>query len=206
MEETTPQQLNEFVQIVDKFMANYAKLISPETKVAVYASNNPTLINDYENARAQGAILKRTIEATVGAWKAAKRSWASITDSTSVVIGDIVDEIRSWFGYEPAPGMEAYDVSPITGGTLGALGIIQLPAAAWVAGIVSAAFLLNAMMTKIFISVEALIIQKSNPNISRERALAMASDTYKINFLGKATLPLIAAGLLAAYLFFGKKT
>ena len=211
MPETTPQEMNKFVQTVDEFMANYAKLISPETKAGVYATKNPALINDYENAVSQSRILKRTIEATVGAWNAAKKGWASVTSTTSIAIGDAIDTIRGWFGYEPAGGepateMGVYDISSITGGTLGALGVIQLPAAAWIAGIIASALLLNGTMNKIFISIEASRIQRADPTISRERALSAASKIVSTDFFGKATLPLIVAGLLAAYLLLGNKS
>ena len=213
MSEATPQEMDQFVKTVDEFMANYAKLISLETKAGVYASQNPTLINQYENAVAQSRILKSTIEATVGAWRTAKKAWASVTGVTSTFIGDAIDEIRSWFGYEPAPGMGGLgcgncpnDGCPNCPANLSGLGVIQLPAAAWIAGIIAAAFLLNATMDKIFISIEASRIIKTNPNISRGQALTMASSAVKTDFFGGATMPLIAAGLIAAYFLLGSKS
>lgn len=219
MSEASPQEMNKFVKTVDEFMDNFRKLISPETKASVYATKNPTLINEYENAVSQGRILKSTIETTVGAWNTAKKAWASVTGVTSTFIGDAIDEIRSWFGYEPAAGMDGLgclgcpdnncancpnrqsDSSQLSG-----LGAIQLPAAAWIAGIVAAAFLLNTTMNKIFISIEASRIIRADPTISRERALTMASSVIKTDFFGGATLPLIAAGLIAAYFLLGSKS
>ncbi len=213
--QATPQELNRFVQTVDEFMANYARLISPDTRAKVYATGNPALIGDYDSAVSQGRILKRTIETTVGAWNTAKAAWQSVTGATSTAIGDAIDEIRSWFGYEPAGGVGAYenhapihwyDSSPISGGTLGYLGVVQLPAAAWIAGIVSAAYLLNQTMNKIFISMEAARIMQADPTVSRSQALSVASKAIKTpGILGAATLPLIAAAALAAFLIFGKK-
>jgi hypothetical protein len=226
MAETTPQEMNQFVKTVDEFMANYAKLISPETKGQVYATGNPTLISNYENAVTQSRILKRTIEATVGAWNVAKKAWASVTGVTSTFIGDAIDTVRSWFGYDPASGVTRDGMDglgclgcpanecencpvinhggPVSG--MGALGIVQLPAAAWIAGIIAAAYLLNGTMKKIFISIEATRIIKADPNISRGRALEMASSAVSTNFFGSATMPLIAAGLIAVYFLLGSKS
>lgn len=204
-EQTTPQEMNRFVTAVDEFFANYARLTSAQTRAEVYASGSPTLIADYESAVRQGGMLKRTIEGTVGVWGAAKTAWASVTDVTSTIIGDAIDEIRSWFGYEPA-GVGSYDVSPISGGTLGALGVIQLPAAAWVAGIIGAVFLANQAMNIIFVSLEANRIQRADPTISRSQALDVARRAVKTaGFFGNATLPLIAAAALAAWLLFGRQ-
>lgn len=220
-ESASPEQMNIFVAEVDTFMANYAKLILPSTRAEVYASGNPTLIANYDSAVSKGRSLKMAIEGTVGAWSAAKRAWSSVTDVTSTVIGDAVDWLRGLWGAGPLPDLQAYDVSPISGGQLGrydvspisggqlgALGAIQLPVAAWVAGIISAAYLLNASINKIWISIEATRIQKSNPNISRDDAInAAAGAVRRAGFLGDIdlTLPLIAAAALAAFLIFGKK-
>ena len=214
-ESATPQEMNRFVQSVDEFFANYAKLISPSMRAEVYASGNSTLIRDYDATVSRARALKVTIEATTGAWAAAKAAWRSVTDTTSTVIGDAIDEIRSWFGYEPAGGVGAYSVSPISGGalgqwrgggTLGALGAIQVPAAAWVAGILGAVYLANAAMTKIFISVQATRIQKDDPTVSRSDALDYASQSVKTaGLFGGGTLPLIAAAALAVFLLLGKK-
>ena len=209
-ESATPQEMNLFVKSVDDFFANYAKLISPQMRADVYASGNSQLIAEYNASVSRGAALKVTIERTTGAWQAAKAGWATVTGITSTVIGDAIDEIRSWFGYSPAGcyGCELgrYDVSPITGGQLGFLGAIQLPAAAWVAGILGAVYLANQAMTKIFVSVQATKIQTADPTVSRSRALADAAGAVKgISLFEGAALPLIAAAALAAFLIFGKK-
>lgn len=209
-QQATAQEMNRFVKSVDDFFANYAKLSSPQMRNQVYASGNASLIADYESALRQGRLLKGTIETTVGAWSSAKAAWSTVSGITSTAIGDAIDEIRSWFGYQPAGvsgyGVAGYDVSPVSGGTLGALGVIQLPAAAWVAGIVASALLLNAAMNKIFISVEASRIQKADPTMSRSQALDVASRAVKTaGLLGSATWPLLAAAALALYLVFGRK-
>lgn len=200
-ESATPQEMNRFVKSVDEFFANYAKLMNPQMRADVLASGNPTLIAEYNATVSRARALKITIETTTGAWQAAKAGWASVTGITSTVIGDAIDEIRSWFGYSPAG---AYDVSPISGGQLGFLGAIQLPAAAWIAGILGAVYLANQAMTKIFISVQATKIQKADPTISRSQALADAAGAVKSKGLFEgAALPLIAAAVLAAFLIFG---
>ena len=222
----SPQEMNRFVQSVDVFFANYEKLTTPQIRDEVFASGNPALIANYQSAVSKGAMLSRTIQATVGAWGAAKSAWSVVTGATSTVIGDAIDEIRSWFGYEPAGGVGSlgcpyrdaspisggylglYDPSPISGGRLGALGAIQLPAAAWVAGILGAVYLMNQAMNKIFISVEATRMQNRDPTLSREKALDVAARTIATGGIfgsAGAILPLIAAAALAAFLIFGKK-
>lgn len=206
-ENTTPEEMNQFVRSVDEFFANYAKLISPAMRAQVYATGNASVIADYESAKTQGAMLKNTIEATTGAWAAAKGAWGSVTDVTSTVIGDVVDEIRSWFGYQPAGEYLGACNCPAPGlGGLGYLGAVQLPAAAWIAGILGAVYLANSAMQKIFVFVAANQIQAADPSVSRSQALAAASRAVKTNgILGAITLPLIAAAALAAFLVFGRK-
>lgn len=202
----TPEQMNKFVRSVDEFFQKFARLDTPQMRSDVYSSRNSQLIADYEQTIDQGRILKATIENTVGAWNAAKAAWSAVTDTTSMAIGDAIDRVRSWFGYEPAPGVSAYHASPISSGGLGLLSAIQLPAAAWVTGIIAATYLLNGAMDKIFISVEASRIQRADPTISRERALVQATDAVKsLNIFGRATLPLLAAAALAAYLLLRKR-
>jgi len=198
--------MNRFVQSVDEFFSNYAKLISPAMRAQVYATGNTALIADYESAKSQGAILKTTIEATTGAWATAKAAYSAVTGVTSTAIGDAIDEIRSWFGYKPA-GEYLGGCCAVPGTGLGALGVVQLPAAAWVAGILGAVYLANQVMSKIFIFVAANQIQAGDPSLSRSQALAAAADTIKgESILGAITLPLIAAAALAAFLIFGRKT
>jgi len=209
-ETATPQELNRFVQSVDEFFSNYAKLISPAMRAQVYATGNAAVIADYESAKSQGAILKTTIEATTGAWALAKRAYSAATGATSTVIGDVIDEVRSWFGYKPAGGLGylAACNCPAPGlGAVGYLGVVQAPAAAWVAGILGAVYLANQAMNKVFIFVAANQIQAADPTLTRAQALAAAADTIKgEGIIGAITLPLVAAALLAAFLLFGRKT
>ncbi len=209
-ETATPQEINRFVQSVDEFFSNYAKLITPNMRAQVYATGNAAVIADYESAITQGAVLKSTIEATTGAWAAAKAAYSAVTGVTSTFIGDAIDEIRSWFGYKPAGeylgGLGCPGPAPGLG-AVGYLGVVQLPAAAWVAGILGAVYLANQAMNKVFIFVAANQIQASDPSISRSQALAAAADTIKgEGIIGAITLPLVAAALLAAFLIFGRKT
>ena len=53
-------ETNRFVREVDLFMANFEKLKSPENQRIVYESNNPALINDYENAIVSAGDRKST--------------------------------------------------------------------------------------------------------------------------------------------------
>ncbi len=118
-QQANPQEMNRFVKSVDEFFANYEKLTTPAMRNQVSLSGQPELIADYQAAVSRGATLSQTIQGTVGAWTVAKSAWATVTGATSTMIGDAIDEIRSWFGYEPAGGVGFYDPSPISGGTLG---------------------------------------------------------------------------------------
>ena len=189
----TPQAMNNFVEIVDDFMANYSKLIAPETRDAVYASNDPSLIADYQSAVNKSDTLKSTIEATTGAWNSFKQGYHAVTDVTSTYIGDAVDWVRGIFGYNPAPGISG-------------LGIAQyvLPAI-WVAGIVAAAYTLNRVINNVFIAIEASKIQRENPSVSREQALAVASKTYAPPLFGGSSWMLYAALAAGVYLLWQKK-
>jgi len=191
-------ELNKFVKIVDEFKAKFAKLTLPQTRAQVYASGNTKMISDYETAVSRGNALNSTINAMVGAWSAFKRGYKKVTDTTSTVIGDAVDEIRSWFGYEPAGG-----IGGLNG--LGAIQLAALPAAVAVAGVISAALILNSLMDKIFVSIEANRIQKDNPNISRGAALKQAEAGLPSLLPGGISLPMIAAGALAIYFLMGSK-
>ena len=106
----TQTELNKFVKVVDEFKAKYARLISSATRNDVYATKNATLISDYETAVVRGRALNATIDSMVGMWSAFKRGYATVTDVTSTAIGDAIDTIRSWFGYDPAPGIGHYVV------------------------------------------------------------------------------------------------
>ncbi len=183
--------LNKFAKNIDEFKAKFAKLINPQTRAQVYASGNQKMISDYETAVVRGNALNRSINALVGAWDAFKRGYKAVTDQTSMVIGDAIDEIRSWFGYKPAGGIGCYgmgNVPPMYGedvlsvgkpldidahlygqplGGLGAIQLAAIPASIAVAGVISAALILNSLMDKIFVSIEATRIQKENPKTSK---------------------------------------
>ena len=199
MAEATKTELNRFVEVVDKFMRRYAILNSPATRERVYASNDQKLISDYETAVSRGGALKVAIEKTVGAWDAAKRAWKSITDTTSTVIGDAIDEIRSWFGYKPAG-----ELGNLVPGLAG-LGAIQVPAAAWVAGIIAAAVILTKAIDEILVRVEATRIQRES-GLPREQAIALAKDVYSRSLLGDVLDWKILVGIgLAVYFIWDSK-
>lgn len=199
----TQTELNKFVKVVDEFKAKYARLILPATRSQVYATQNATLIADYETAVVRGNALNTTINTMVGAWDAARRQYAKITDVTSTVIGDAIDEIRSWFGYDPAPGIGSLRDLP---SDLGSLGIVQIPAAVAVAGIISAAMILIAGMNRIFISIEASRIQRENPNVSRSVALRQAEAGLPSFIPGGVTPIMLGVGALALFMIFrGRK-
>lgn len=235
MSQASQQELNRFVEVVDKFKANFAKLQGMQADVL--ASGDPQLQRDYNSAITRGRALNATIDTTVGAWNAFKAGYRSVTDRTSTIIGDAIDEIRSWFGYDPAPGIGNYALysaqippfdpdadilgvdfrdlqSPMAFRPvrerrfvgLGELGAVQIPAAAAVAAIVSAAFILNNLMNKIFIRVEATRIQRENPGIDRGEALLQAERgiTQGIQ-LGAVTPAMLLLGGVALWMIFGQK-
>lgn len=223
-------ELNRFVKVVDEFKAKFAKLTNPATRAQVYASGNQKMISDYETAVVRGNALNTSINALVGAWAAFKRGYKAVTDTTSTVIGDAIDEIRSWFGYDPSGGLgfvpqgefKPYDVDrefigqPLRDfpgaqrgysqlGLLGAAPLAAIPAAVAVAGVISAALILNSLMDKIFVSLEANRIQKQNPNISRGAALQQAEAGLPSLLPGGVSLPMLAAGALALWYVLGRK-
>lgn len=188
MADPTQQEMNTFVATVDEFMQKLAKLESAEMRNAAYASNDRALIDDYEIAVGRSRGLRATIEVTTGAWASAKAAYASVTDQTSMYIGDMIDEIRSWFGAGPKADLSA-------------LGIIQLPAAAWVAGIIATAYLAIRGMDAIFIRLDASRIQREDPTISRDRAIAKARTAAAVgSFFSFQTAPLLIGGALALWL------
>lgn len=223
-------ELNKFVRVVDEFKAKFAKLILPATRAQVYASGNQKMIADYESAVSRGNALNATINALVGAWSAFKSGYRKVTDTTSTVIGDAVDEIRSWFGYKPMgccdqmgnvppaanerilAQQKPFDIDrdlvgmPLSQfGGLGAVPLAAIPAAVAVAGVISAALILNSLMDKIFVSLEANRIQKENPRISRGAALSQAEAGLPSLLPGGLSLPMLAAGGVALWFIFGKK-
>ncbi len=201
MPDATQTELNKFVKVVDEFKAKYALLISPATRAQVYASKNPALISEYETTVSRGGALNSSINALVGAWNAFKRGYGAVTDVTSTAIGDAIDTIRGWFGYDPAPGIGHY----VAAQGLGVLGVIQIPAAVAVAGIVGAAIVLIAAMNRIFISIEASKIQKQNPGITRAVALRQAESGLPSFIPGGITPIMIGLGALALWMVLSKK-
>jgi hypothetical protein len=191
-------ELNKFVEVVDEFKAKYARLQLPATRQAVYASGDQRLISDYETTLTRAGALDRTIDTLVGAWGAFKRGYAAVTDRTSTVIGDAIDEIRSWFGYDPAPGIGCYT-------PMGSLAGLQIPAAVAVAGVISAAMIIIAAMNRIFTTLEANRIQRENPDLPRSAALEQARrglPSFLPAGIGMGTL---ALGALALWLVLGDK-
>lgn len=199
--EASQAELNKFVKVVDEFKAKYLLLISPATRQQIYASNNPALIKDYETAVSRGRVLNNSINALVGAWNAFKSGYKTVTGVTSTVIGDAIDEVRSWFGYDPAPGIGNY----VQTQGMGALGIIQVPAAVAVAGVVAAAMVLIAAMNRIFIALEASKIQRENPSITRAVALRQAEAGLPSFIPGGITPVMIGLGALALWFVLSKK-
>lgn len=182
MTEPTNVEMNRFVKEVDEFMQKYAKLTSPDMQQKVYDAGDPVLMNDYKSAVNRATMLKNTIEATTGAWASAKKAYASVTDVTSMWIGDAVDEIRSWF----------------TDNNVQGLGVLQLPAAAWVAGIVASAYIMNSLMSKIFVRVDVarLVAQGVDP----AQALQTAQSAAAPAFFEALNIPLLIGGGLAVWL------
>jgi len=199
--EATQTELNKFVQVVDEFKVKYARLTSPAMRANVYASGNQKLISDYENAVTRGARLNTAIAAAVGAWATFKRGYGAVTDVTSTAIGDAVDTIRGWFGYDPAPGLSSLGC----GGGLGTLAAIQIVPAVIITGFIATAVVLIAAMNRIFISVEASRIQRENPSITRTSALRQAEAGLPSFIPGGITPVMIGVGALALWMVLGSK-
>lgn len=187
-EEATPQDVNRFIKAVDGFLENRDKLLAARSRV--YASNDPGLIADYETTVGRANNLKRVIETTTGAWRDFKQWWATnVTDTTSMVIGDAIDTVRSWFGYKPA-------------GDLTGLGAVQIPAAAWLAGITGAIYLINKSINEILVKVEAARIQRET-GMPRDKAIAAAKQAYSPSIFSVGNLAPYAIGLgIVWYVFF----
>jgi hypothetical protein len=191
MAQASQNQMQEFVAVVDEFMQKFAKLSSPATRAEVYASGDQQLISDYESTLWKGNALKSSIETTVGAWNAAKRGWSSVTDKTSMYIGDAIDAIRNLFGG-----------GPDTDG----LGAIQIPAAAFVVGAIGASAALILSIDRIFIALEAGRIQRDSPGINREQAYEIAKGNVGLDVFGDVNRFAMIAGLaFIAYLIYGQK-
>jgi len=180
-------------------MANFERLKSPENQKIVYASNNPKLIADYENAIVNAGRLQGTIETTVGAWNAARRTFSAVTDVTSTGIGDAIDQIRSWFGYDPAPGFSGHGMS---GHGMSSLSAVQLVPAIWMTGIVAAAVIANNAMKKVFILIKASQLERNG--MSPAQAAIVARDSLAPQLFGGLNKVLIASGALALFLMLRK--
>jgi len=191
MAQASQSQMNDFVRVIDEFMQKYARLISPQTRSEVYASGNAGLISEYEKAVSRGGMLKTNIEVVTGAWAAAKRAYSSVTDTTSMAIGDAIDWIKGLF-----------DGGPQVGG----LGIIQIPAMAWVVGTIAAGAALILSIDRIFITLEANRIQRDSPGTSRDVAIRQAKGAIGLDVFGDVKqLAVIGALAFVAWLYFGQK-
>jgi hypothetical protein len=218
-EQASAEQVNLFIRKTDEFFAKYAKLTAPDFRKKVYATGDKAIIAAYESEVSRATSIKNSIDTTVGYWQAFKQGYAAVTGVTSTWIGDAVDEIRSWFGYSPAGGFSAYDISPITGGQLGrysispisggqlgALGAVPVIMAVWVTGILAVMVISIRAQDKIFMWVDAWFIKRDNPNMTTGDALDKAAQVAARGGLFEgAALPLLAAAALAAFLIFGKK-
>lgn len=190
-QQATQPQMSKFVRVVDEFMQKYARLISPQTRAEVYASGNPTFISDYEKAVSRGGALRTSINATVGAWQTAKREWSQVTDVTSMYIGDAVDWLKNLFGGGPQ---------------IGGLGLVQIPAAAFVIGAIGASAALILSIDRIFITLEANRIQRDSPDTSRADAITIAKRGIGLNVFEGIGAPIMLAGVaVIAWLVFGQK-
>lgn len=197
MAQASQQQMNEFVKVIDEFMQKYTRLISTQTRTEVYASGNPQLISDYENAVSRGGMLKTNIEIVTGAWQAAKRAYSSVTDITSMYIGDAIDWFKDLFGGTPVP---------VSGPQIGGLGVIQIPAAVWIVGTIAAGAALILSIDRIFITLEANRIQRDSPGISRVQAITQAKSAVGLNIFGDVKQLAIIGGIVfVAWLIYGQK-
>lgn len=191
MAQASQPQMNEFVKVIDEFMQKYARLISPQTRAEVMASGDSQLISNYETAVSRGGMLQTNIEVVTGAWSAAKRAYASVTDVTSTVIGDVVD----WF-------KDLFD----GGNNVSGLGVIQIPAAAWIVGTIAAGAALILSIDRIFITLEANRIQRDSPGVSREQAIVLAKRGIGLNVFGDVQkIAMIGAIAFVVWIVYGQK-
>lgn len=193
MAEATPVQMNEFVATVDKFMQKYQQFISPATRAEVYATGDAATISEYEKIAGRAGALKTNIETVTGAWAAAKRAYAAVTDVTSMYIGDAVDWLKNLFGGNNVSG-------------LGALGVLQIPAAAWVIAAIG-------FCATMFIAMDAFLVDMRAKKIAAETGMSYpdavdrARGTVGIGgAIGSLTQPLIIAAVaMVAWLMLSKK-
>ena len=192
MPAASTEQLRELVKIVDDFLTVRSDVLSRQAEV--YASGDPELIADFESFMGRSNALKASIEKTVGAWNAAKMAWGNITDKTSAAIGDAIDWFRETFtDYEAAPGIGSYHNA-----SLAAFGAIQVPAAAWVAGISASAFLLWRMGKGLMTRIDAIKISRER-NIPYDQALIQADKVGGMKLFTVEMAPLYIGALAAAY-------
>lgn len=182
-QQPTQTQMNRFVKEVDLFMRNTERLNNPQFRATVYKTNDAQVIADYNNAVERANVLKGTIEATTGAWDQAKAFYRDVSATSSTVIGDAIDNIRSWFGYDPSGG----------------LGALQVPMAVWVGGIIVAAVAANKMMANVFIQVEAARLQREQ-GLSRSQALKAASNALAPSLFRSMNTGLLLFGGIGMFL------
>ena len=188
MSEPSREQVNQFVKTVDDFLTMRANVLSKRAQV--YASNDPALINDFESFESASTTLKNTIENTTGAWAAAKSAYKAATDTSSTYIGDAVDWFREVFS--------DYDAD-------GGLGLVQLPAAVWIAGIISAAAILWRSGKALLVRIDAVSIARAE-NIPYSEALTKSERINSVSIFGGASLPmLIALGAGIYWLWVNRK-
>lgn len=180
------QDYSKFAQVVDTFYKKRVALLNARPKVM--ATRDAQLIADYNSAVARASSIDRTIKNAVGAWNTARSRYAGITDNTSMVIGDAIDTVRSWFGYDPSQGLNG-------------LGAIQLIPLAVAGGIAAAVIIVTKSIDEILIRVEATKIQRED-GVSRSEAIKRATDAYNDSFFKGAFDWKVAGGiaLIAWYL------
>lgn len=193
MEQASPTQMNVFVAKVDEFMRKYASFISPATRAEVYATGDAAQISEYESIVSRGRILKSSIETVTGLWADAKRAYGAVTDVTSMYIGDAVDWLKNLFGGNNVSG-------------LGALGVIQIPAAAFVITSVGVAAAIVMAMDSFLVTMRAKKIQEET-GMSYPDAVDRARRSTGIGgALTSLTQPLIIAAVaMVAWLMLSKK-
>lgn len=186
MAEPTQQEMNEFVRVVDNFMQRFAEFSSSTTQTRIYATNDPVLIRDYESQLTKSQTLKSNIDNVVGYWNRFKATYADITAKTSMIIGDWIDEMRSWFGGGPQADLQ---------------GLSALPAVAWLTGIIVAGALAYTSMGAIMIRLDAWKIQRDDPTVPYDKAIAKARTADAVGDLFSfKNIPLFLGAGLALWL------
>jgi len=186
-----PKQDNysNFARVVDTFYKKRAALILARNKVM--ASGDAQLIADYNSAIARATSMNSTIQNAVGVWSVARKKYASLTDTTSMAIGDAVDTIRSWFGYDPSQGLNG-------------LGAIQLIPIAVAGGIAAAVIIVTKGIDEVLIRIEATKIQRED-GVSRSEAIKRATNAYDDGFFKGAFDWKVIGGVAAIAWFLTRK-